>query len=187
MLFHSLGGSLTARMRQTYRHTITDIQRSRTGATFAELCGYQKRIWIGTSRPIRVDHTDFFQVAIKTLSGFRRFNTEDDLPIQTLGHIQHTCEALSEIHTLAHHRCWRIIHAELGRLTSSKWRFICISGEKNLRTIWTDLENEFPEVFNLCSAQTLENAVMKQEMDRPMTEAEEKRYTAASSGGKRSR
>jgi hypothetical protein len=48
-----------------------------------------------------------------------RFNTEDDLPIQTLGHIQHQCEALSEIHTLAHHRCWRIIHAELGRLASS--------------------------------------------------------------------
>jgi hypothetical protein len=27
--------------------------------------------------------------------------------------------------------------------------FICISGEKKLRTIWTDLEeDEFPEVFN---------------------------------------
>jgi hypothetical protein len=34
-----------------------------------------------------------------------RVNTEDELPIQTLGHIQHQCEALSEVHTLAHHRC----------------------------------------------------------------------------------
>jgi hypothetical protein len=34
-----------------------------------------------------------------------RVNTEDELPIQTLGHIQHQCEALSEIHTLSHHRC----------------------------------------------------------------------------------
>jgi len=33
-----------------------------------------------------------------------RFNTDDDLLTQTLGHIQHQCEALSEIHTLAHHR-----------------------------------------------------------------------------------
>jgi hypothetical protein len=33
-----------------------------------------------------------------------RFNTDDDLPIQTLGHIQHQCETLSEIHTLVHHR-----------------------------------------------------------------------------------
>ena len=49
-----------------------------------------------------------------------RFNTEDELPIQTLGHIQHQCEALSEVHTLEHHRCRRIIHAELGRLASSK-------------------------------------------------------------------
>ncbi len=29
-----------------------------------------------------------------------RFNTEDELPIQTLGHIQHQCETLSEAHTL---------------------------------------------------------------------------------------
>jgi hypothetical protein len=65
-----------------------------------------------------------------------RFNTEDELPIQTLGHIQQQFEDLSELHTLAHHRCWRIIHAELGRLSSTKWRFICINGGKTLKTIW---------------------------------------------------
>jgi hypothetical protein len=87
-----------------------------------------------------------------------RFNTEDgELPIQTLGHIQHQCEALSEIHTLAHHRCWCIIHAELRRLASSKWRFICINGEKTLKTIWNELEVEFPEIFNHCSVKLLEN------------------------------
>jgi hypothetical protein len=46
-----------------------------------------------------------------------RFNTDDYLPIQTLGHIQHQCETLSKIHTLAHHRCW-------SRLASSKWRLM---------------------------------------------------------------
>ncbi len=107
-----------------------------------------------------------------------RFNTDDELPIQTLGHIQHQCEALSEIHTLAHHRCWRIIHAELGRLASSKWRFVCINGEKNLKTIRKDLEDEFPEVFNFCSVQTLENATMGQAKNRPLTEAEENRHKA---------
>jgi hypothetical protein len=50
-----------------------------------------------------------------------RFNTENDLPIQTLVHIQHQCETLSEIHVLTHHRCWCIIHVELGRLSFSKW------------------------------------------------------------------
>ena len=32
-----------------------------------------------------------------------RFTTEADLPEQDLGHIQHTCEALAEAHTAAHH------------------------------------------------------------------------------------
>ena len=56
-----------------------------------------------------------------------RFTTEGTLPIQTLGHIQHTCEALSELHTMTHHRYWRLIHGELSRLAPSKWRFVCIT------------------------------------------------------------
>jgi len=110
-----------------------------------------------------------------------RFNTEDELPIQTLGHIQHQCEALSEIHTLAHHRCWRIIHAELGRLASSKWRFICINGEKTLKTIWNELEVEFPEIFDLCSVQLLENAATAQMGHHPLTEAEQRKRDAGTS------
>jgi hypothetical protein len=35
-----------------------------------------------------------------------RFRTEKDLPEQTVGHIQHTCEALSATHIDAHHQCW---------------------------------------------------------------------------------
>jgi hypothetical protein len=59
-----------------------------------------------------------------------RFKTEDDLPIQTLGHIQHQCVALTEIHTLAHHRCWRIIHTELGRLASSNGDSFALMGKR---------------------------------------------------------
>ena len=33
-----------------------------------------------------------------------RFATEGALPIQTLGHIHHTCETPSELHTMTHHR-----------------------------------------------------------------------------------
>ncbi len=104
------------------------------------------------------------------------FNTEDELPIQTLGHIQHQCEVLSELHTLAHHRGWRIIHAELGRLASSKWRFIYINGEKPLKTIWNELEAEFPAIFNNCSVQTLENAATVQVGHHPLTEAEQRKH-----------
>jgi hypothetical protein len=71
-----------------------------------------------------------------------RFNTEDDLPIQTLGHVQHQCETLSEIHTLVHHRFWRIIHTELGRLTSSKWQFICIMTETEQERLKVGISKE---------------------------------------------
>ncbi len=47
-----------------------------------------------------------------------RFRTEKDLPEQTLGHIQHACEALSATHIDSHHQCWRLIHGELSRLTA---------------------------------------------------------------------
>jgi hypothetical protein len=72
-----------------------------------------------------------------------RFTSEADLPEQDLGHIQHTCEAISEAHTAAHHRSWRLIHEELARLASSEWRFMCITGEKNLATVWKELKEEF--------------------------------------------
>jgi hypothetical protein len=107
-----------------------------------------------------------------------RVNTEDELPIQTLGHIQHQCEALSEIHTLTHHRCWRIIHAELGRLASTKWRFICINGGKTLKTIWNELEAEFPTTFNNCSVQLLENATTVQVGHHHLTAAEQRKRHA---------
>ena len=42
-----------------------------------------------------------------------RFTTEGALPDQDLVHIQHTCEALSEIHTMTLYRCWLLIHGEL--------------------------------------------------------------------------
>jgi hypothetical protein len=35
-----------------------------------------------------------------------RFRTEKDLPEQTLGHIQHTWEALPAAHIDDHHQCW---------------------------------------------------------------------------------
>ena len=49
---------------------------------------------------------------------------------------------------------------------------------KSLRTIWAELGDEFPEIINLCSAQTIENASMDQEMKRRMTVGEEERYKA---------
>jgi hypothetical protein len=101
-----------------------------------------------------------------------RFTTEATLPVQTLGHIQHTCEVLSQIHTMTHHRCWCLIHGNLSRLTSSDWRCICIDNEKCFRTVWTELVQEFPEVFNHCEEQTIWTVTRDSEMQRPLTHTE---------------
>ena len=102
-----------------------------------------------------------------------RFTTERALPIQTLGHIQHTCEALSELHTMTHDRSWRLTHRDLSRLASSKWCFICINNEKCFRTVWEELAKEFPKVFNQCTEQTLWNTARDTELRRPLTQVEE--------------
>ncbi len=54
-----------------------------------------------------------------------RFRTEKDLPEQTLGHIQHTCEALSAAaHIDGHHQWWRLIHVEFARLSAPERKFL---------------------------------------------------------------
>ena len=100
-----------------------------------------------------------------------RFTTERALPIQTLGHIQHTCEALSELHTMTH----RLIHGELSHLAPSKWRFVCINSEKCFRTVWKELAQEFPVVFDQCAGQTLWNTARDTELRRALTQVEEMR------------
>jgi hypothetical protein len=79
-----------------------------------------------------------------------RFKTERDFPEQTLGHTQHTCEALSanspRLNIDAHHQCWRLIHGELARLAAPEWKFLCVSGEKCLQTIWDDITSEFNDI-----------------------------------------
>ncbi len=74
------------------------------------------------------------------------FLRREALPEQDLGHIQHTCEALSAAHTSALHRCWRVIHGKLARLAFTKWKYMCITGEKSPRTIWDELSLEFERI-----------------------------------------
>ncbi len=99
-----------------------------------------------------------------------RFKSEEELPKQTLGHIQHTCEALSAAHIDAHHQCRRLIHGELARLAAPGWKFLCVSGEKCLQTIWNDITTDFEDVQYLNLTQdTIWNAARAREMARPLT------------------
>ena len=130
------------------------------------------------SRISKGKESDRCDLCVKSLwVSQNHFTTESVLHEQTLVHLQHTCEDLRDFHTMTHHRRWCLIHGELSRLVSSTWKFICIEKEKNLRTIWTELVQEFPEVFNLYSTQSLWVTVEKREMDRLLTENEEKMIT----------
>jgi hypothetical protein len=68
------------------------------------------------------------------------------IPEQTLGHIQYTWEVLSTEHIDTHHQCWQPIHRELTRLGTPEWKFLCVSGEKCLQTIWDDITSEFKDI-----------------------------------------
>ena len=99
-----------------------------------------------------------------------RFRTEEELPEQTLGHIQHTCEALSAAHIDAHHQCWRLIHGELARLPAPEWKFLCVSDEKCLQTIWDEITSDFEDMQYLnLTQETIWNAARSREMARPLT------------------
>jgi hypothetical protein len=94
-----------------------------------------------------------------------RFSTEKDLPEQTLGYIQQTCEALSADHIDAHHQCCRLIHGELARLTVPEWKFLYVVGEKCLQTIWNDITDEFEDIRYLNLTQdTIWNASRARQM-----------------------
>ena len=68
---------------------------------------------------------------------------------------------------MAHYRSWRLIHTELSQLSFSVWRFICINNGKSFCTVWTELAQEFPEVFNHCTEQTLWNTPSVSPMYQP--------------------
>jgi hypothetical protein len=105
-----------------------------------------------------------------------RFKTEEELPKQTLGQIQHTCEALSAAHIDDHHQCWRLIHGELARLATPGWKFLCVSGEKCLQTIWDDITSDFEDVQYLnLTQETIWNAARAREMARPLPPVERRR------------
>ena len=82
------------------------------------------------------DKCDMCKDRLKVLWVAGRYTT-DDLPTQDLGHIQHTCEAFSDLHTAAHHPWWRLIHGDLSRLAFFRTRQYNQSGFTTV-SIWTD-------------------------------------------------
>jgi hypothetical protein len=68
------------------------------------------------------------------------------------------------------------MHGELARLSPPEWKFLCVSGEKCLQTIWDEITSDFEDIQYLnLTQETMWNAVRVREMARPLTPVEHKR------------
>jgi hypothetical protein len=69
-----------------------------------------------------------------------------------------------------------LIHGELARLAAPEWKFLCISGEKFLQTIWNEITSDFEDIQYLnLTQETIWNAARAREMARPLTPVEDRR------------
>ena len=68
------------------------------------------------------------------------------------------------------------IHGELARLAAPGWKFLCVSGEKSLQTIWDDITSDFEDMHYLnLTQETVWNAARDREMARPLTPVERRK------------
>ena len=61
-------------------------------------------------------------------------------------------------------------------LAAPEWKFLCISGEKCLQTLWNDIPTEIEGLAYLNLTQdTIWNNARDREIKRPLTQAEERK------------
>jgi hypothetical protein len=61
-------------------------------------------------------------------------------------------------------------------LVAPTWKFLCISGEKCLQTLWNEIPSEIEGLQYLNLTQdTIWNAARARDMDRPLTQTETRR------------
>jgi hypothetical protein len=64
----------------------------------------------------------------------------------------------------------------LSRLATPEWKFLCVSGEICLQTIWDEITTDFKDIQYLNLTQkTIWNAARVREMARPLKPVEHKR------------
>jgi hypothetical protein len=70
----------------------------------------------------------------------------------------------------------------LARLAVPEWKFLCISGEKCLQTIWDEITSDFKDKQYLNLTQdTIWNTTRVLEMARPLTPVEDRRIKEGTS------
>jgi hypothetical protein len=100
--------------------------------------------------------------------------TEEDLPIQTVGHITGYCLGQTDAITAAHHSTWKTLHSGIAQAAPKGWEFPSEKGELTIGHLWTD--NKMDEI---CTKDNLWETVQTSEMQRTLTPTDEEICKAA--------
>ncbi len=97
--------------------------------------------------------------------------TEENLPIQTVGHITGYCLGQKDTITAAHHDTWKTLHSDIAQAVPKGWVFPSENGELTLGHLWSD--NKMDEI---CTKDTLWETARTSELQNPLTPTDEEIY-----------
>jgi hypothetical protein len=100
--------------------------------------------------------------------------TEENLPIQTVGHITGYCLGQTDGITAAHHSTWRTLQSGIAQAAPKGWEFPSEKGELTLGQLWAD--NKMDEI---CTKATLWDTARTSELKKTLTPADEEICGAA--------
>jgi hypothetical protein len=100
--------------------------------------------------------------------------TEENLPIQTVGHITGYCLGQTDAITTAHHSVWKTLHSGIAQADPKGWEFPSEKGELTIGQLWTD--NKMDEI---CTKDTLWETARTSEIQRTLTPVDEEICEAA--------
>jgi hypothetical protein len=80
----------------------------------------------------------------RTLQATGATTTEEDLPIQTVGHITGYCLGQTDVITAAHYSTWKTLHSGIAQAVPKGWEFPSETGELTIGHLWAD--NKMDEI-----------------------------------------
>ncbi len=94
--------------------------------------------------------------------------TEENLPIQTVGHITGYCPGQRDVITSAHRTTWKTLQSDITQAAPKGWDFPSLDGEVTTGQLWVD--NKMDEV---CTMDTLWEATRDSETQKTLTPTDE--------------
>ena len=104
--------------------------------------------------------------------------TEENLPIQTVGHITRYSLEQKDTITASHHATWKTLQNGIAQTAPKRWEFPSIDGELTLEQLWAD--NKMDEI---CTKDALWGVVQTSEILKTLTPADEETCRATHNHG----